>query len=99
MTDFNFIPTKPHQSGEGEFALLRMPWAGHNFARKALGLVSSSTRITSPPTEGRLRCWQQENHSANSWRNTSNVALALAARLRFASSLGGRRASMHSFNV
>ncbi|ADJ28513.1 hypothetical protein [Nitrosococcus watsonii] len=74
MTDVSFVPTclradtrrqtKPHQPGE--FALQRVPRAGHDLARKALGGVSPSTRITSPPPEDRLRLWQRENHSANS---------------------------------
>src|SRR5699024_5683361 len=96
MTNFSFICSKPHQSDK--FTLQRVPWAGHDFARKALGLGSPSTRITSPPPEGRLRCWQLGNMSANSWQNASNVALALAARLRFALSLGGRNTSLYSFN-
>ncbi|ABA58524.1 hypothetical protein Noc_2064 [Nitrosococcus oceani ATCC 19707] len=89
MTDVDFVPTKPHQPGE--FALQWVPRAGHDLARKALGWVSPSTRITSPPTEGRSRYWQRENHSANSWKNASNLALAR--------SLGGRSPSMENSNV
>ncbi|KFI18103.1 hypothetical protein [Nitrosococcus oceani] len=48
MTDVDFVPTKPHQPGE--FALQWVSWAGHDLALKALGWVSPSTRITSPPT-------------------------------------------------
>src|SRR5690625_3239727 len=96
MTDFNSDLSKSHQPDK--FALHRVPWAGHDFARKALGLGSPSTRITSPPPEGRLRCWQLGNISANSWQNASNVALALDAPLRFALSLGGRNTSLYSFN-
>ncbi|ADJ27831.1 conserved hypothetical protein [Nitrosococcus watsonii C-113] len=63
MTDFSFVPTKPHPSGK--FALHRVPLAGHGLARKAKSWISPSTRITSPPTEGRLRLWQRENDSAH----------------------------------
>ncbi|KFI18793.1 hypothetical protein [Nitrosococcus oceani] len=87
MTDVDFVPTKPHPPGK--FALQRVPWAGHDLARKALSLVSPSTRITSPPPEDRSRLWQRENHSANSWQNASNLALVLVAKFHFARSLRG----------
>ncbi|WP_049750804.1 hypothetical protein [Nitrosococcus oceani] len=99
MTDVDFVPiTKPHPPGE--FALQRVPRAGHDLARKALGWVSPSTRITSPPPEDRSRLWQRENHSANSWQNASNLVLPpclphrpwrrrVDARLHFALSLEG----------
>jgi len=95
MTDFNFVPTKSHQPDK--FALQRVPWAGHDLARKALSLVSPSTRITSPPPEDRSRCWQQRNYSANCWRNATHGALAPRAPFHFATQLVGRRTSLYSF--
>ncbi|ABA56835.1 hypothetical protein Noc_0307 [Nitrosococcus oceani ATCC 19707] len=71
MTDVDFVPTKPHQPGE--FSLQGVFWAGHDLARKALGWVSPSTRIISPPTEGRSRSWQQGKYTANCWRNASHA--------------------------
>ncbi|WP_147094528.1 hypothetical protein [Nitrosococcus oceani] len=97
MTDFSFVPTKPHQPGE--FALQWVPLAGHDLARKAKSLVSPSTRITSPPPEDRSRLWQRENHSATSWQKASNLALALDAPFHFGLSLGGRHTSLYSFNA
>ncbi|KFI19979.1 hypothetical protein [Nitrosococcus oceani] len=87
MTHFNFVPTKSYQPSK--FAFQRAPRAGHDLARKALGWVPPSTPITSPPPEDRSRLWQRETHSANSWQNASNLALALDAPLRFALSLEG----------
>ncbi|WP_244860102.1 hypothetical protein [Nitrosococcus oceani] len=94
MTDCGSVP--PHLVKSGEFALQWVPWAGHDLARKALGWVSPSTRITSPPPEDRSHLWQRENHSANSWQNASNLALALDAPFHFARSLGGRSPSMEN---
>ncbi|WP_232420119.1 hypothetical protein [Nitrosococcus watsonii] len=97
MTHFNFVPTKSYQPGE--FALQWAPRAGHDLARKALSLVSPSTRATSPPPEDRSRLRQRESYSANSWQNASNLALALAAKFYFALSLGGRSPSMENSDV
>ncbi|WP_081430963.1 hypothetical protein [Nitrosococcus oceani] len=91
MTDVDFVPTKPHPPGE--FALQWVPWAGHDLARKALGWVSPSTRITSPPTEGRSRSWQQGKYTANCGRNASHVG----PRARCAVSL--RTLTGGSFNI
>jgi hypothetical protein len=97
MTDFNFVPTKSHQSDK--FALHRVPRAGHVLARKALSLGSPSTRITSPPPEDRSRCWQQGKSSANLCRNASYRPSRSQQSQNFALSLGGRHTSMYSFNA
>ncbi|ADJ28441.1 hypothetical protein Nwat_1537 [Nitrosococcus watsonii C-113] len=61
----------------------------HDLARKALRWVSPVTHITSRPPAGRSRSCQREKHTANSWQNASNLALALDAPFHFALSLGG----------
>ncbi|ADE13417.1 conserved hypothetical protein [Nitrosococcus halophilus Nc 4] len=87
MTDFNFVPTKLHQSGE--FAVPRGPRRRDDLG---LGVFTAPRAFTSGAPHPRLR--EQENHSANSWQNASNAALALGAPFHFATLLGGRLTSM-----
>ncbi|WP_231561731.1 hypothetical protein [Nitrosococcus oceani] len=87
MTDFSFVPIKLDPSGE--FAPQRVLRAGHDLARKALRWVSPVTHITSRPPAGRSRSCQREKHTANSWQNASNLALALDAPFHFALFPGG----------
>ncbi len=48
MADVSFVHSKSYPSGQ--FALHRVPLAGHDLTRKTKRRVSPSTRITSPPT-------------------------------------------------
>lgn len=84
MTDFHFVPAKSHRSEQ--FALLRMPRPRRDFASKAPSLLSSSTRITSPPTGGEPRYWPPDHSTANLMLKPY---LTLALAFEFASSLGG----------
>ncbi len=54
MTNFSFVPSKPHlpdktcpEPAEG-FALLRVPRAGQDFARKALSWITHPPRASLP---------------------------------------------------
>ncbi|ABA58963.1 hypothetical protein Noc_2510 [Nitrosococcus oceani ATCC 19707] len=85
MADFDFVSIKLHPPGE--FALQWVPWVGYDLARKALGWVSPSTRITSPPTEGRSRSWQQKNIPRIVGETQVMLALALDAPFHFVLSL------------
>ncbi|ADE16725.1 conserved hypothetical protein [Nitrosococcus halophilus Nc 4] len=70
MTDINFVPTKLHQPGE--FAV---PCGSQ---ATALGVFTAPRAFTSGAPHPRLR--EQENLSAHSWRNASNVALPACSR-------------------
>ncbi|ABA59447.1 hypothetical protein Noc_3005 [Nitrosococcus oceani ATCC 19707] len=89
MTDSGFVPTKPHR--RGEFAFLSSPRRRYDLG---LGVLTAPRALTLGP---RLR--ERENHSANSWRNASNLGPCVRRAVSLRTLTGGRHTSLAFSNA